>query len=367
LKNEKPLRPSVLTLLEHYLDDAPDDGSDGVLPVRLFRDVLRDNTGNAVGLSQTEWLLRFENAVVCNDEWYVVHDGCLYPDVAAHIPTGLTRFNATLHDNAMAVFDATLPREQVDGPLVLMGGCVNYYHWLFDHLPYLRIIDAMDETRSLPVLINGAPADFQRQSLEAAGFDMSRLLCFPDAAAIECKDLYVPFFANRRMAEWGSKDWWWRSTVTPDIVQWLRETFRVPAAVKEGRRLFLSRRDAESRCCVNADEIDAIAIEAGYEIVEPGKLTFAEQVALFAGADRIAGIHGAGFSNLVFAPPGARVTEFNGGPNPPVFYETLAGIAGHEYQRVDCRVTDLDGAVEGDRRYNHIIIDSETAKAALGE
>jgi capsular polysaccharide biosynthesis protein len=47
----------------------------------------------------------------------------------------------------------------------------------------------------------------------------------------------------------------------------------------------------------------------GFEKVDPGTLTVAKQVRLFAEAELVVGAHGAGLSNLVFCPEGAAVLE----------------------------------------------------------
>ena len=52
--------------------------------------------------------------------------------------------------------------------------------------------------------------------------------------------------------------------------------------------------------------IDALR-PLGFVVVDPGRLSFAEQIRLFAGAERIVGNCGAGLTNLVFAPRGVRV------------------------------------------------------------
>jgi len=47
----------------------------------------------------------------------------------------------------------------------------------------------------------------------------------------------------------------------------------------------------------------------GFQDVDPGHLSVAEQIATFAQAELIVATHGAGLTNIVFASPGARVIE----------------------------------------------------------
>lgn len=76
------------------------------------------------------------------------------------------------------------------------------------------------------------------------------------------------------------------------------------------RRKVYVRRKSRGRHIINADEIEALAAEAGYEVVDPGTLTFLEQVELFSTASRIVGPSGAWISNLASAPDGAKVAVF---------------------------------------------------------
>ena len=57
----------------------------------------------------------------------------------------------------------------------------------------------------------------------------------------------------------------------------------------------------------NAQEIEDRLVACGFDVVEPEKLTFAGQVALFSSAAVVVGATGAAFANLVFCRPDCRV------------------------------------------------------------
>jgi capsular polysaccharide biosynthesis protein len=75
------------------------------------------------------------------------------------------------------------------------------------------------------------------------------------------------------------------------------------------RRLYVSRSDAKLRRITNESQLLPTLAKQGFEAVLPGTLPLREQVALFMGAEAIAGPHGAGLANLLFAPSSARVLE----------------------------------------------------------
>ena len=82
-----------------------------------------------------------------------------------------------------------------------------------------------------------------------------------------------------------------------------------PSNGRKGRKLFVVR-PSRMRSLVNSDAISLVAIAAGYEVVDPGQMSFKEQVRLFSSASRICGPTGAWLGNLAFVPDGARVTVF---------------------------------------------------------
>ncbi len=75
------------------------------------------------------------------------------------------------------------------------------------------------------------------------------------------------------------------------------------------RRLWVSRQDTKKRQIANEADLLPVLERHGFETVMPGQMPFQEQVRLFAGAEAIAGTHGAGLTNLLFAPEGTRVLE----------------------------------------------------------
>lgn len=74
-------------------------------------------------------------------------------------------------------------------------------------------------------------------------------------------------------------------------------------------RLWISRARAGKRQIVNEAELRPILEKHGFRIVHPEALSFSEQAALFSQATLIAGLHGAGLTNMLFAPPKARILE----------------------------------------------------------
>ena len=100
----------------------------------------------------------------------------------------------------------------------------------------------------------------------------------------------------------------------------------------EHRRLYISRRDANSRNFVNEDELVQIMQRAGFQIVELSKFGFIEKIELFANAEIIIGLTGAGLTNLMFCSKETQVVEIFPSSYVTYFYASIAGYLGLDYR-----------------------------------
>ena len=112
---------------------------------------------------------------------------------------------------------------------------------------------------------------------------------------------------------------------------------RVGAMVSPGyaERVWVSRAGAH-RALWNESEVETVLTAAGWHIAHPGRIALLDQIALFKGARRIAGVAGAGLANLAFALPGASVTCFMPAAMPDTFFWLLSGLRGVHYHEVRC-------------------------------
>jgi capsular polysaccharide biosynthesis protein len=97
----------------------------------------------------------------------------------------------------------------------------------------------------------------------------------------------------------------------PWSVEVLRDRLRDPALERvPGRRIYVTRgRERNNRTVTNEPELMEMLGNLGFDLVDPGSLSAAEQVKAFAEAEWIVGPHGGALANLAFASPGASVVE----------------------------------------------------------
>jgi len=100
----------------------------------------------------------------------------------------------------------------------------------------------------------------------------------------------------------------------------------------EKRRLYVTRSDTKKRRIENEAELIPLLKSRGFEILAPGKLSFRDQVSLFMWADAVVGPHGAGLTNILFAPKSARVLEIFPANKVKNTYLLLAHSLGQTYR-----------------------------------
>ena len=174
-----------------------------------------------------------------------------------------------------------------------------YHHWLIETLPRLRWLDVCPELANFAVLVPKDLSRFQAETLAALEIDDSRFLPF-HGGFWQFRRLFFPSYPapggySRRQ------------------VSWLRDRLSPALGVKPqrgGRRIHIARRDATSRRLTNQVQVDALLAAHGFETVSLSDMTVADQAKLFAEADIVVGNGGSGLSNMVFAPDGAALLEF---------------------------------------------------------
>ena len=195
-----------------------------------------------------------------------------------------------------------------------------YFHWLLESLP--AALRAFDAEHRAALLVHPNSPQFVRDGVR---------LFF---AELQEGDLIVQrrpvAAASARVAAIGS----YSGFVPAGDVALLRERAGALLTRKcrdSGKLLYVSRRLARARSEAAPQSLDRVFQDLGYEVLAAETLDLAAQIRLFSSARTIAGLHGAGLANMIWAPPGSRIVElFPAG----VFndcYARLALTCGHSY------------------------------------
>jgi capsular polysaccharide biosynthesis protein len=188
--------------------------------------------------------------------------------------------------------------------LTTRGTAVNYYHFLYDAIGRLAVLeDSLPDWQADTVIVPHL-AGYQRQLLELVGVT-GRLVQPARGRSFTADRLLVPSNPN------------WALQAPPATVAWLRDRLRPTSAAGRSdapTRLYLTRGTARrNRRYVEEAELWPELERRGFVMVDPGTFRVQEQIDLFAGAEVIVAPHGAGLTNVTFSPPGVRVLEMFAG------------------------------------------------------
>lgn len=179
-----------------------------------------------------------------------------------------------------------------------------YGHWLTEMLPKLFVIARLAElgVRAPIAWPTTAPA-YMRAIVEALLPDQALLSYDPTTAYIAADQVLLPGMMQDHYL------------FHPGLLDDLEGLSASAAPQSPPGRLFISRsalpQPSAFRTLTNAEEIETIAVGLGLTVVRPERLSWADQVRLFSGAELIVGEFGSGLHNALFAPEGARVVALN--------------------------------------------------------
>ena len=201
-------------------------------------------------------------------------------------------------DPAFRYFRLPPPRH-LDGPwtsiiskwVPLRGPC-NYTHWLLDALPRLAALHEFPPETG--IIVPRSLAAWQKESLQLIGvLDRCR---FTEEENLLIDTYY--FSSPTAMLD----------CYNPYAVNFLRQTFlpKRDAAFRSPAR-FVLKRTGKWRPATNEAEMYRLFEQHGWSVIDTEQLTFAQEVALFNGAEAVAGLLGSGLTNVVFCKPECSV------------------------------------------------------------
>jgi hypothetical protein len=177
----------------------------------------------------------------------------------------------------------------------------NYYHWVTQSLPAIdfamrRAGQARNSRIALPPL-----KPWQEESLRLLGHGVVERM------VISKRDRLYGFnmieFSNILTGATAFS----RSKVVAETYSHLRQAVKWPR--QANRNIYVARTDSSHRKMRNEMDLIHELSKRGFDILEAGKIGFAEQIATFQSATLIVGPHGAGLTNIAFCRPGTFVYE----------------------------------------------------------
>jgi capsular polysaccharide biosynthesis protein/Tfp pilus assembly protein PilF len=288
------------------------------------------------------YLAEVPDATVIGGETVVLtSSGDLLLDLATHPDAG--RFDLAegvlrWAEQGAALLDAQVASDEpIEAAIHLAGvSSGNYFHWLLEFLPRIACLEAGGtgtDVATLPLLVDRAVHQVPQlvEALTAVDGGGRRLIVLEPGRARRVRRLVVPsqlaWLPNnlRDGLELRAED----SHISEEAIRFLRDRL-LPSDARPSRparrRIHLAR--PQSRRLLNASELDPVLAEFDIESVQPELLSLADQVRLFADADLIVAESGAALTNIVFAPPSARIVVLSAGHWDQTLFSQIAAVIG---------------------------------------
>lgn len=218
----------------------------------------------------------------------------------------------------------------------------NYFHWLTDCLPCLLAFEAIPEPATL--LLPDSLSHWHLESLALMGYCRTSWESY-DGDHIEVDHLYL--------STWPKDCRWQYSPPHPFLLGNIRRRILASCKVsveEHPEHVLIDRSRAAKRRIGNHQDIQRVFLQRGFVAVRLEDHTFSHQVSIFRSARCVAGVHGAGFTNLLFAERNPHVFEiFAQGDVHSFFPHLLDLVGGMHYGYVADSVTDGLSMVDPDQ------------------
>jgi capsular polysaccharide biosynthesis protein len=177
----------------------------------------------------------------------------------------------------------------------------NYYHFMSHVLTRAVWLQRCGWLQRRKLLMPAEMRPWMADALQLAGITREQLLLYSEDENLRLGDAWLLSAFDYPSAQLirEVREHAWRATgIEPNQIADAPERF-----------LFVRRPARSSRLPFDLQTLLAIAVEEGFECIDPAELSVADQVRKFASANGVAGFTGAGLTNLMFCRDGVRSLE----------------------------------------------------------
>lgn len=249
-----------------------------------------------------------DNSLVCHDMFDARHDYTHEEFYGRLIIRPVSNFAYYLKSSSVQLGEDTISEAAIFTDAV--SG--NYAHFITEVLPRIHMF-VKHGPAGVPLLVNSGLHDNILMALRMIVGEERQLIDLAVDKYVTINRLhvispcgYIPY--ERRPGAIhlaGHSD----GIFSPTALRGMRDVLRDGITVSDAPRKnkIYIKRNSHSRNLINALDIEALLLGDGFEVVEPERLDFYEQVRLFSNAEVIIGATGAAFANLVFCKPDVRI------------------------------------------------------------
>ena len=189
------------------------------------------------------------------------------------------------------------------------GGNHNYWHWLFDVLPRLAILEKSKKNVNIDYyLFPNLNEKFQNESVDLLNIPVNKRLSSRFLRHLSGDQIIAtshpynllndPLLDSLDIPQW--------------IINFLKNKFlnNFDYFDKNYKKIFINRKDGNTfRFIENENEVEEFLKQKNFHSLTLSNYSFLEQIKIFNNAEYIVGLHGAGFANSIFCKPKTKILE----------------------------------------------------------
>lgn len=292
-------------------------------------------------LPDTYWAELTDASIIGASSVVISKDGIMLYDMLAH----RHQYKANMTDNGLCLIGGSpkhigdyyiynyLPNGTLEIPTAISLACNmsnNYYHFMLQVASRFYLLSKVEINQTVPLVLDEQVMKIpqMKEVVEALNIDNRKIILIKKNQLLKVNTLYVisepnvivpnSFARGERRTENFAFD--------KNALDYLKYTLmkRIPSCDDiYPKRAFLSRKGCSKRRC-NEEELEPVLSKFGFESLQTGNLTIAQQIALFSNVEHVIGGSGAAFTNLLFCNEGAKATLFMSGPYNVTCFSSLA-------------------------------------------
>lgn len=213
--------------------------------------------------------------------------------------------------------------------LIHDAACNNYGHWMTDAVSRLYYARELISSHKIVLPVMFRDQKYKLESLIPFGVKEENIIYLENRLVL-MKNFAMPSFMGPMFVN--PKD---------EIVREIREVYHKfynISRFRPGNRIYISRSGTSYRKVINESQVTEVLMSRGFSVVHPEKLSFEEQVRIFAAAEVVVGLTGAAFNNMMFMHSGCPVVEFRlENDNTNLHYFSYASAHELPYYYISCK------------------------------
>lgn len=276
----------------------------------------------------TTSIFEYEGAIVCGKSDLIICEGnssivavwekFFLANMAKMLPQDVNIIN---YDRSLAARKISfwLPEKvgEIDTAISLLGPHAEHWgHFLLEYVPRLLIAVTRMDSEPVGILV---PEGIDRNCEELlllvlSGYPLAKIVKVQNGQAIRCRRLIS---ASKGVHLCDHSDYasqfdvvvkHWVPGAIQSIISLSRQMLGVESSIDIGRRIYVPR-NSKYRGLTNGEEIEKIAIDSGFETVDPSKLSLREKLEVFGSAAEVFLVASGASINCVFMSPGSRMVS----------------------------------------------------------